>query len=186
MMEHFPDEATLLEMQPEALGPFVLRYLMGPGGPGIDTRRPHISQYAPACRNNRNWLAVANGFQRNEREAETHHDMARACSKDLAVLVEASLAAWFSSARRPFPPRGQPRRLQGPRRHFVAIWDGRAAYPASITLTDAREHGFNRVLGVFEQSRTGWPRKMFVWSRVDAWDLRRIYLAHSRGPAGAR
>jgi hypothetical protein len=26
---------------------------------GIDTRRPHISQYAPACRNNRNWLAVA-------------------------------------------------------------------------------------------------------------------------------
>ena len=26
---------------------------------GIDTRSPHISQYAPACRNNRNWLAVA-------------------------------------------------------------------------------------------------------------------------------
>ena len=26
---------------------------------GIDTRRPHISQYAPACRNNRNGLAVA-------------------------------------------------------------------------------------------------------------------------------
>ena len=26
---------------------------------GIDTRRPHISQYAPACRNSRNWSAVA-------------------------------------------------------------------------------------------------------------------------------
>ena len=25
----------------------------------INTRRPHISQYAPACRNSRNWLAVA-------------------------------------------------------------------------------------------------------------------------------
>src|SRR3982074_2688182 len=25
---------------------------------GIDTRRPHMSQYAPACRNSR-WLAVA-------------------------------------------------------------------------------------------------------------------------------
>src|ERR1700683_3503966 len=26
---------------------------------GIDTRRPHMSQYAPACKNSRNWLAVA-------------------------------------------------------------------------------------------------------------------------------
>jgi uncharacterized protein (TIGR02391 family) len=35
MMEHFPDETTLLEMEPGELGPFVLRYLMGPGGPGM-------------------------------------------------------------------------------------------------------------------------------------------------------
>jgi uncharacterized protein (TIGR02391 family) len=35
MMEHFPDEATLLEMEPEELGPFVLRYLIGPNGPGV-------------------------------------------------------------------------------------------------------------------------------------------------------
>ena len=35
MMEHFPDPATLLEMEPEELGPFVLRYLMGPDGSGM-------------------------------------------------------------------------------------------------------------------------------------------------------
>ena len=34
---------------------------------GIDTRSPHISQYAPACRNNRNWLAVA--FEQDVRSA---------------------------------------------------------------------------------------------------------------------
>ncbi len=39
---------------------------------------------------------------------------------------------------------------------FVTIWDGGTNYPASITLTDAREQGFNRILGVFEQSRDGW------------------------------
>ena len=39
---------------------------------------------------------------------------------------------------------------------FVAILDGGAKYPSSITLTDARDQGFNRVLGVFEQSRDGW------------------------------
>src|ERR1019366_3603316 len=26
---------------------------------GIDARRPHMIQYAPACKNSRNWLAVA-------------------------------------------------------------------------------------------------------------------------------
>lgn len=39
---------------------------------------------------------------------------------------------------------------------FVAIWDGETKYPPSMTLTDAREQGFNRLLGVFEQSRDGW------------------------------
>jgi hypothetical protein len=55
---------------------------------------------------------------------------------------------------------------------FVAIWDGRAAYPASITLTDAREQGFNRVLGVFEQSRTGWLTDSIEESRP-LWALAR-------------
>jgi hypothetical protein len=39
---------------------------------------------------------------------------------------------------------------------FVAILDGKPAYPASLTLTEAREHGFNRLLGIFEQAREGW------------------------------
>jgi len=39
---------------------------------------------------------------------------------------------------------------------FVALWDGGANYPPSITLTDARDQGFNRALGVFDQSRDGW------------------------------
>lgn len=39
---------------------------------------------------------------------------------------------------------------------FVAIWDGAVKFPPSITLTEARDQGFNRVLGIFEQSREGW------------------------------
>lgn len=39
---------------------------------------------------------------------------------------------------------------------FVAVRDGGQKYPPSITLTEARDQGFNRLLGVFEQSRDGW------------------------------
>ena len=39
---------------------------------------------------------------------------------------------------------------------FIAILDGGDAYPSSITLTEARDQGFNRLLGVFEQARDGW------------------------------
>jgi hypothetical protein len=39
---------------------------------------------------------------------------------------------------------------------IVAIWDGGPKYPSTITLTDARDQGFNRAIGVFEQSRDGW------------------------------
>ena len=60
---------------------------------------------------------------------------------------------------------------------FVAIWDSRTEYPASITLTDAREQGFNRVLGVFEQSRSGWLPDNIEESRP-LWALaRRVQLA---------
>jgi hypothetical protein len=60
---------------------------------------------------------------------------------------------------------------------FIAIWDSRREYPPSITLTDAREQGFNRVLGVFEQSRTGWLPDNIEESRP-LWALaRRIQLA---------
>jgi hypothetical protein len=55
---------------------------------------------------------------------------------------------------------------------FVAIWDGGTKYPSSITLTDAREQGFNRLLGVFEQSRDGWLTNNIEESRP-LWALAR-------------
>ena len=39
---------------------------------------------------------------------------------------------------------------------FVALLDGGEANPNAITLTDARDQGFNRLMGVFEQARDGW------------------------------
>jgi hypothetical protein len=39
---------------------------------------------------------------------------------------------------------------------FIAIQDGGMEYPASLTLTEAREQGFNRLIGIFEQARDGW------------------------------
>jgi hypothetical protein len=60
---------------------------------------------------------------------------------------------------------------------FVAIWDGGEKYPPSITLTDAREQGFSRILGIFEQSRDGWLTDHIEESRP-LWALaRRIQSA---------
>lgn len=39
---------------------------------------------------------------------------------------------------------------------FIAIHDGGIGMPPVLTLTEARDRGFNRVVGIFEQSRTGW------------------------------
>lgn len=39
---------------------------------------------------------------------------------------------------------------------FVSMLDGHAPIPATVTLTDARDQAFNRLVGVFEQSRDGW------------------------------
>lgn len=39
---------------------------------------------------------------------------------------------------------------------FIAIRDGQPSNPARITLSEARDQGFNRLLGVFEQARSGW------------------------------
>ncbi|MGI8527246.1 MAG: AIPR family protein, partial [Pseudolabrys sp.] len=55
---------------------------------------------------------------------------------------------------------------------FVVILDGGEKYPPSISLTDAREQGFNRVLGVFEQSRDGWLTENIEESRP-LWALAR-------------
>src|SRR5260221_14237024 len=38
---------------------------------------------------------------------------------------------------------------------FIAIHDGGREMPQRITLSEAREQGFNRLLGVFEQARDG-------------------------------
>jgi hypothetical protein len=60
---------------------------------------------------------------------------------------------------------------------FVVILDGGAMYPASITLTDARDQGFGRVLGIFEQAREGWLTENIEESRP-LWALaRRIQSA---------
>ena len=39
---------------------------------------------------------------------------------------------------------------------FIAVRDGSDQLPPSLTLTDAREQGFNRLLGIFDQAREGW------------------------------
>src|SRR5437879_1331877 len=52
----------------------------------------------------------------------------------------------------------------------VAILNGAPDYPPVITLTEAREQGFNRVLGVFEQSRDGWLVENIEESRP-LWEL---------------
>lgn len=39
---------------------------------------------------------------------------------------------------------------------FIAIFDGSRRMPTRITLTEARDQGFNRLLAVFEQARDGW------------------------------
>jgi hypothetical protein len=39
---------------------------------------------------------------------------------------------------------------------FICLIDGRPQYPVSLSLSEARDYGFNRLLGVFEQARDGW------------------------------
>jgi hypothetical protein len=65
---------------------------------------------------------------------------------------------------------------------FVVILDGGANYPPSITLTDARDQGFNRVLGVFEQAREGWLTENIEESRP-LWALARQIQSASLPPA---
>jgi hypothetical protein len=55
---------------------------------------------------------------------------------------------------------------------FVAMYDGQVQYPPSFTLTDAREHGFNRLLGIFDQARDGWLSSNIEESRP-LWSLAR-------------
>jgi hypothetical protein len=60
---------------------------------------------------------------------------------------------------------------------FVAILDGGPQFPGSLNLTEAREQGFNRLLGVYEQARDGWLKENIEESRP-LWALaRRIQTA---------
>jgi len=67
---------------------------------------------------------------------------------------------------------------------FVAILDGRSGAPTTITLADARDHGFNRLLGVFEQARDGWLDDHIEESRP-LWALARR-IRTGRRPAALR
>ena len=58
---------------------------------------------------------------------------------------------------------------------FLTMRDGGGSPPA-ITLTEARDQGFNRLLGVFEQARDGWLTRHIEESRP-LWALaRRIHV----------
>ncbi|MCW3476751.1 AIPR family protein [Limobrevibacterium gyesilva] len=67
---------------------------------------------------------------------------------------------------------------------LAAIMDGGAAMPGPITLTDAREQGFNRLTGVFEQARDGWLTRNIEESRP-LWALARR-IETSGKPAALR
>lgn len=55
---------------------------------------------------------------------------------------------------------------------FVAIHHGGEEMPPTLTLSEARETGFNRLLGVFEQARSGWLPSNIEESRP-LWQLAR-------------
>ena len=55
---------------------------------------------------------------------------------------------------------------------FIALYDGGPESVASLTLTEARDQGFNRLLGVYEQAREGWLTENIEESRP-LWALAR-------------
>jgi hypothetical protein len=67
---------------------------------------------------------------------------------------------------------------------YIALRDGGDTMPPSITLTEARDQGFGRLLGVFEQARDGWLTKHTEESRP-IWALARRIETGSQ-PAALR
>jgi AIPR protein len=55
---------------------------------------------------------------------------------------------------------------------FVGIYDGGAAMPRVLIRTEARDQGFGRVVGIFEQARLGWLSENIEESRP-LWALAR-------------
>ena len=67
---------------------------------------------------------------------------------------------------------------------FVMIRDGGTASPPAITLTEAREQGFGRLVGLFEQARDGWLTTNIEESRP-LWALARRIQTEGK-PAALR
>jgi hypothetical protein len=65
---------------------------------------------------------------------------------------------------------------------FIAIRDGGSEVPARINLSDARDQGFNRLLGVYEQARDGWLTENIEESRP-MWALARRIETSSKPSA---
>lgn len=67
---------------------------------------------------------------------------------------------------------------------FIALRDGGSALPEPLTLTGARDMGFGRLVGLFEQARSGWLSSNIEESRP-LWALAERIRA-SRAPASVR
>lgn len=67
---------------------------------------------------------------------------------------------------------------------FVAVRDGGEGMPAPLSLSEAREQGFNRLAGMFEQAREGWLTDSIEESRP-LWALARRIQVDGR-PAALR
>jgi hypothetical protein len=65
---------------------------------------------------------------------------------------------------------------------FIGILSGSSEMPAVMTLTEAREQGFNRLLGVYEQARSGWLKSNIEESRP-LWSLAQRIEAESKRTA---
>jgi hypothetical protein len=80
---------------------------------------------------------------------------------------------------------------------FIAIQDGSDSTSAALTPSEARETGFNRLLGLFEQARSGWLTRNIEESRP-LWQLARrierdgrpaalrLHVLSDRPPSGKR
>jgi len=65
---------------------------------------------------------------------------------------------------------------------FIALYDGGQEPKSALTLTEARDQGFNRLLGVYEQAREGWLTANIEESRP-LWALARRIQTASRPTA---
>jgi hypothetical protein len=55
---------------------------------------------------------------------------------------------------------------------FIALYNGGQDFPSSFALTEARDQGFNRLLGVYDQAQEGWLTANIEESRP-LWELAR-------------